>query len=51
MNTKTLGLLGLAAVGLFVGLSSIFTVNEGESALIVRLGAPVGVIDLSLIHI
>jgi membrane protease subunit HflC len=45
MNTKTLGLLGLAAVVLFIGLSSVFTVNEGESALIVRLGAPVGVID------
>ncbi len=45
MNAKALGLLGLAAVVLFIGLSSVFTVNEGESALIVRLGAPVGVID------
>ena len=45
MNTKTLGLLGLAAAMIFVGLASVFTVNEGESALIVRLGAPVGVID------
>jgi membrane protease subunit HflC len=35
----------MAAAVLFVGLSSIFIVNEGESALIVRLGAPVGVID------
>jgi membrane protease subunit HflC len=45
MNVKTLGLLGLAAAVMFVGLASVFTVNEGESALIVRLGAPVGVID------
>jgi membrane protease subunit HflC len=45
MNTKALGILGLAAAVLFVGLASVFTVNEGESALIVRLGAPVGVID------
>jgi membrane protease subunit HflC len=44
MSKKLLAGLGLALV-LFVGLSSIFTVNEGESALIVRLGAPVGVID------
>ena len=45
MNRKTLGVLGLAAAALFVGLSSLYTVNEGESALIVRLGAPVGVVD------
>lgn len=30
---------------LILGLASIFTVNEGENALIVRLGAPVGVIE------
>jgi membrane protease subunit HflC len=45
MNMKALGLLGLAAAVVFVGLASVFSVNEGESALIVRLGAPVGVID------
>jgi membrane protease subunit HflC len=44
MSKTVLASLALALV-LFVGLSSVFTVNEGESALIVRLGAPVGVID------
>jgi membrane protease subunit HflC len=40
-------LLGVAALllALVVGLASVFTVNEGENALIVRLGAPVGIID------
>jgi membrane protease subunit HflC len=35
-------LAALAAVGV---LSSIYSLNEGESALIVRLGAPVGVVE------
>jgi membrane protease subunit HflC len=36
--------LGLAAAAaIFVGLSSFYTLNEGDNALIVRLGAPVGV--------
>ena len=46
MNRNSLLLLAtIVVVALIVGLASIFTVNEGESALIVRLGAPVGVID------
>ena len=36
-----LALLGLVAA---VGLSSVYTVNQGESALVIRLGAPVAVI-------
>lgn len=35
----------LAVIGLFVGMSCFFTVNEGQSALVVRLGAPVGIIE------
>ena len=45
MKRKLLIVLGLAAVAVLVGLSSTFIVNEGESALVVRLGAPVGVIN------
>jgi len=41
MNRKTFAVLGfILVVALVVGLASVFTVNEGESALIVRLGAP-----------
>ncbi len=35
----------LAVIGLFVAMSCFFTVNEGQSALLVRLGAPVGIIE------
>jgi membrane protease subunit HflC len=37
--------LGLAAIALYLVASSIFIVNEAEQALVVRLGAPVGVVD------
>jgi membrane protease subunit HflC len=43
MTKAWLILLGAVALAAFVALSSIYTVNEGESALVVRLGAPVGV--------
>jgi modulator of FtsH protease HflC len=36
---------GLAALALYLAGSSIYVVNEGEQALVVRLGAPVGVVD------
>lgn len=37
----------VAAIGLllFLALSSFYTVGEGERALVIRLGAPIGVID------
>jgi membrane protease subunit HflC len=37
--------LGVGAVVLYLGASSLYVVNEGERALVVRLGAPVGVVD------
>ena len=44
MSRKTLILCGfLVVAALFVAMSSFFTLNEGDNALIVRLGAPVGV--------
>jgi len=44
MKANQLFPLGLAlAAALFIGLSSFYTLNEGDNALIVRLGAPVGV--------
>jgi membrane protease subunit HflC len=36
---------GLAALALYLAASSIYVVNEGEQALVVRLGAPVGIVD------
>ncbi len=46
MKAKLLLIAGfLAVVGLFVGMSCFFTVNEGQNALVVRLGAPVGIIE------
>ncbi len=46
MTNRVLG-VGLCLAALFVFLvgSSIYIVNEGEQALVVRLGAPVGVVD------
>jgi membrane protease subunit HflC len=38
-------LLVVAAAALVVALSSLYTLNEGENALVVRLGAPVGVVE------
>src|SRR5208337_4017102 len=44
MKAKQLFPLGLAAAAaLFIALSSFYALNEGDNALIVRLGAPVGV--------
>jgi modulator of FtsH protease HflC len=37
--------LALAALALYLLSSSLYVVNEGEQALVVRLGAPVGVVD------
>src|SRR5277367_123313 len=37
--------LCLAALALYLAASSIYVVNEGEQALVVRLGAPIGVVD------
>ena len=37
--------LGFAALALTVAASSIYVINEGEQGLVVRLGAPVGVVD------
>ena len=37
--------LGLAALALYVAASSIYVINEGEQGLVVRLGAPIGVVD------
>ena len=37
--------LGLAALALTVAASSIYVINEGEQGLVVRLGAPIGVVD------
>jgi modulator of FtsH protease HflC len=37
--------LGLAALALYLFASSIYVISEGEQALVVRLGAPVGVVD------
>ena len=46
MKTRlALSLVILAALAAVAGLSSIYSLNEGESALIVRLGAPVGVVE------
>jgi membrane protease subunit HflC len=44
MKKLTLLIGGLVAIGLFVLFSSLYTVNQGQSALRIRLGAPVEVI-------
>jgi membrane protease subunit HflC len=38
-------LLVVAVAAIVVALSSLYTVSEGENALVVRLGAPVGVVE------
>ncbi|MCW2314812.1 membrane protease subunit HflC [Rhodoblastus acidophilus] len=38
-------LLALAALAVFLLQASLFVVNEGQRALVVRFGAPVGVVD------
>jgi regulator of protease activity HflC (stomatin/prohibitin superfamily) len=37
--------LAIAALGLYLVASSVYIVNQAEQALVVRLGAPVGVVD------
>ncbi len=44
ISASLLALFGVA-VALYILLSSLYVVNEGESALIVRLGAPAGVVE------
>ena len=41
---RTLGIILIVAL-VFVGLQSIFTVNEREQALVLRLGEPVGAVN------
>jgi modulator of FtsH protease HflC len=45
MRKGLIVLLVVAAAALVVALSSLYTVSEGENALVVRLGAPVGVVE------
>ena len=45
MNRVLGFLLFVFGLALILGLSSIYTLNEGENALVVRLGAPVGVVQ------
>jgi modulator of FtsH protease HflC len=45
MRKGLIVLLALVAAALVVALSSLYTLNEGENALVVRLGAPVGVVE------
>ena len=45
MRTRLLlGLVGAAAAAVYLIASSIFVVGEGEQALVVRFGAPIGVV-------
>ncbi|WP_291843341.1 protease modulator HflC [Maricaulis sp.] len=41
---RTLGII-ILVVGVFVGLQSVYTVNEREQALLIRLGEPVGAVN------
>ena len=46
MSGRTVGVaLCLAALIVYLAASSVYIVNEGEQALVVRLGAPIGVAD------
>jgi modulator of FtsH protease HflC len=45
MRSRWLAAIAVVAIALDLIVSSIFVVNEGEQALVVRLGAPVGVVD------
>ncbi|WP_296706110.1 protease modulator HflC [Rhodoblastus sp.] len=45
MRKGLIVLLVVAVAALVVALSSLYTVSEGENALVVRLGAPVGVVE------
>ena len=45
MRSRWLAGIAIVALGLDLAISSVYVVNEGEQALVVRLGAPVGVVD------
>jgi modulator of FtsH protease HflC len=45
MRSRWLAIVAAIALALDLAFSSIFVVNEGEQALVVRLGAPVGVVE------
>jgi membrane protease subunit HflC len=45
VRSRWLAAIALAALALDLLVSSIYVVNEGEQALVVRLGAPVGVVE------
>ncbi|WP_374547368.1 protease modulator HflC, partial [Rhodoblastus sp.] len=45
MRKSLVILVLVAAAALVTALSSLYTLNEGENALVVRLGAPVGVVE------
>ncbi len=45
MRSRWLAGIAIVALALDLAISSIYVVNEGEQALVVRLGAPVGVVD------
>ena len=45
MRSRWLAAIAIVALALDLIVSSIYVVNEGEQALVVRLGAPVGVVD------
>ena len=45
MRKSLVVLVLVAAAALVTALSSLYTLNEGENALVVRLGAPVGVVE------
>jgi membrane protease subunit HflC len=45
MRKGLIVLLVVAVAALVTALSSLYTVSEGENALVVRLGAPVGVVE------
>jgi membrane protease subunit HflC len=45
MNKGMIALAVVFAAALIVATSSLYALNEGENALVVRLGAPVGVVD------
>jgi membrane protease subunit HflC len=45
MKKAWIALLILVAAAVALAMSSLYTLNEGENALVVRLGAPVGMIE------
>ena len=45
MRSRWLAGIAIVALALDLAISSVYVVNEGEQALVVRLGAPVGVVD------